>query len=132
MIKDLNKCKTVSETYRLVVDYLWVNSVNEILIRNKIQESIRKYESVSRYYVILWSETVRMLEVIAHPVEKTAIKIVSENEWMEFFGLKSRDSSPKKSLNEMKEKLGNSNAIVLYLNLFMEAKAVFIDKTLND
>lgn len=132
LIKDLNKCKTVSETYRLVVDYLWVNSVNEILIRNKIQESIRKYESVSRYYVILWSETVRMLEVIAHPVEKTAIKIVSENEWMEFFGLKSRDSSPKKSLNEMKEKLGNSNAIVLYLNLFMEAKAVFIDKILND
>lgn len=128
LIKDLNKCKTVSETYRLVVDYLWVNSVNEILIRNKIQESIRDRDSVSRYYVILWSETVRMLEVIAHPEEKAKIQTVSENEWMDYFDSKSQNSSQKKSFKEMKEKLGNSNAIVVYYNLFKEAKAVFIDE----
>lgn len=128
LMKDLHKCETVSETYRLVVDYLWINSVNEILIRNKIQKSIRDNKSVSRYYVILWSETVRMLEVIAHPVEKDAIQTVSENEWMDYFDSKSHNSSQKKSFKEMKKKLGNSNAIVVYFNLFMEAKKVFIDE----
>ena len=62
LIKDLHKCKSVAEIYKLLVDVLWKDAIMENLIRFRIQEEIRKKASVENYYNKLWKKTKALLE----------------------------------------------------------------------
>lgn len=132
LIKELQKYSTISEIYKHLVDVLWVNTNNEIIIHGKIQTKIRDNESVGNYYLKLWCETAKMLEIIARPEEnKNMNKDIPEAEWKLFFEsteiIDGKVRVKEEKMNEMRLKLGNSDAIISYLNLFFEAKKVFID-----
>lgn len=133
LIKELQKYSTISEVYKHLVDILWVNAINETIIHGKIQARIRDNGSVGNYYTKLWYETARMLEIITRPEEnKKMDKEIPESEWTSLFNSTKIDKGAvqvdNKKMNEMREKLGSSKAIVAYLNLFMGAKKVFIDE----
>ena len=121
LIKELHKFTTISEIYKHLVNTLWVNTINETLIHGKIQENIRKPESVANYYIKLWGETSKMLQIIAYSEEQKGMGIISEEEWEIYF----KDQSNKSFI---KNKIGQSQAILLYLDLFTEAKEVFIEE----
>lgn len=121
LIKELHKYTTISEIYKHLVNSLWVNAINETLIHGTIQEEIRRCESVANYYMKLWGETSKMLQIIARPNELKGMNKISEEEWNQYF-------IDKRNKEIIYNKIGNSKAILLYLDLFDEAKKVFIDE----
>ena len=64
-VKEIHKYATVSEVFMHLVEVLWKNAIMELLIRAKIQEEVRKPDSVANYYDLLWKETEKMLESIS-------------------------------------------------------------------
>ena len=61
LIKDLHKCKSVADIYKLLVDVLWKDAIMENVIRFKIQKEVRKNASVENYYNKLWKKTEELL-----------------------------------------------------------------------
>ena len=71
LIKELHKYSTPSEIFKHLVESLWDNKITEICIRSDIQKSVRKKDSVDRYYIELWKKTSKLLDIVG----KDAIEI---------------------------------------------------------
>lgn len=69
LIKDLHKCKSVVEIYKLLVDVLWKDAIMENCIRAQIQEMVRKNDFVEWYYDKLWKKTEELLTAEGIKVE---------------------------------------------------------------
>lgn len=119
LIKDLHKRTAVSEIYRHIVDSLWTNTINETLIHGIIQENVHENSSVGRYYKKLWAETAMQLKTVVPPTEqnKTNLPDISKENFEKMV-----DDD-----NMVLQKMKGVKSILIYLNLFKEAKRVFID-----